>query len=510
MEKSKGYQLYQKIYEIEPHKKDLIDFRIKFIEYLLSEGYLKPMFDLDNVETENFTKVKNDQNPLNKKYINFRKAVSSLGGRLDYVKSGTTGHTFKGIINSSNGEINYAMKVVSYTKKEKYGGIHVISRPENAELRMIKLLSYFVINHQTPHLVLPFATFNTNIKNFVTLIESQYVLPDDKKYVEFVDRYKRGEFHKQVSILISEWANNGDLLDFLRNNAENKELLTTRFFKVIFFQLLSVLAIIQDKYPAFRHNDLKANNVLLHKTNIVKPIRQYYINNTIYGVPNIGYEIKLWDFDFASIDGLIENAKVEAEWTSTMCNVTSKKNLYYDMHYFFNSLIKKGFFPQLMKEDFIGQEIKDFINRIVPKKYQDGKYVHRKGRIAVDVEYLTPDQVLKTDIFFKEFRDIGMEIQEAQRNTYQGRNKEERLQRQDKGNKATFIEEERLQRRDKEERLRRRDQNKTKTKKSRDSAKIKDSSVKDNKYVKQILSILLNDDIINNKELFNSELSRIK
>ena len=38
-----------------------------------------------------------------------------------------------------------------------------VKRPENAELLMLRLLSQFVKNKQTPHIVLPITTFNTSI-----------------------------------------------------------------------------------------------------------------------------------------------------------------------------------------------------------------------------------------------------------------------------------------------------------------------------------------------------------
>lgn len=66
-----------------------------------------------------------------------------------------------------------------------------------------------------------------------------------------------------------------------------------------------------------------------------------------YNVTNIGYQIKLWDFDFACIPGVIKNSKVSADCTTNI-NVIPEKNRYYDIHYFFNTLIKKPFFPQIM------------------------------------------------------------------------------------------------------------------------------------------------------------------
>ena len=48
---------------------------------------------------------------------------------------------------------NYAVKIVAYPKKERYGDVYNSIRPENTELVMIKLLSNFVTKKQTPHIV---------------------------------------------------------------------------------------------------------------------------------------------------------------------------------------------------------------------------------------------------------------------------------------------------------------------------------------------------------------------
>ncbi len=395
---------------------DSIPFRINFIKELLDSKELKPLVNFDITETDNFIskKFKNsDSNEydsfeshdtrqsLNKKILDFNGVISQIGGKLLYIKSGSTGHTFKGIMDINNDNLSYAVKVVAYPKKENYGDIYDTRRPENAELMMIKLLSYFVIKKQTPHIILPMATFYTSISPFVNLIKDDIVDEDNKKYKEFIDKYKAHEYHDNVSILISEWATRGDFLDYVRKHYRNFKLI---HWKVFFFQIISTLAVIQSKFPAFRHNDLKANNILVTKV----PKKEgsfsiYKVNSAEYVVPNIGYQIKFWDFDFACIPGIIDNAKVSAEWTKQI-NVIPEKNRYYDMHYFFNTFIKKGFFSQFLEEDCIPQEAKDFVFRIVPKKFQEGKYIHKRGRILIKDEYLLPDDVIKKDPFFAQFR----------------------------------------------------------------------------------------------------------
>jgi hypothetical protein len=400
--------------------KDTIPCRIEIIQELLRGKNLKCLVDFDNSDTEYFLPTKDNDNAsgdsydtrivLKKRSHDFTNIISQIGGKLKYMKSGTTGHTFKGESVDNFGTFEYGVKVVAYPKKERYGGITDIRRPENAELMMIKLLSYFIIKRQTPHVVLPIGTFDTNINIFVDLIDRNVVNCKNDKYNDFIQKYKEGLYFDTVSILISEWANRGDLLDFLRKNYEH---FSPVHWKVVFFQILSVLAVIQSKYPSFRHNDLKANNVLIHK--IAKQngsICTYKVVRSIYKVPNIGYHIKLWDFDFACIPGIVDNKKVECQWTKEI-NVTPVQNRYYDIHYFFNTLIKKGFCPEIMTSNTVPQEVKDFINRVVPKKYQktDTEYIHKRGRILTNDEYITPDDLLKHDPFFEEFRINGKDEQ---------------------------------------------------------------------------------------------------
>lgn len=393
-------------YNATKYNKDSIPFRIDFIKELLNGNKIKPMIDYDGHELEKMVATHNHDIDkkctdircvLNKKTYNFNKIITNIGGKLLYIKSGTTGHTFKGIY----GDKTYAVKIVGYPKKEKYGDMNDVKRPENAELLIIRLLSYFVINRQTPHIVLPIGTFNTKINVFMKIAQNRIV--KNKKYDAFYEKCKNNEFYDDVSVLISEWANGGDLMDYIRKNYED---FSNRHWRVIFFQILSVLAVIQKKYEAFRHNDLKPNNILVQQITSSENTNnkfKYEINDQIYVVPNIGIQIKIWDFDFATIPGIVDNAKVEAKWTNRI-NVKPKKNRYYDVHYFFNTLTKNGFFPEFFDSEYVPKATKEFVNRIVPSKYKSGKYVTKRGRIKVNNEYTTPDKILKTDIYFNKIR----------------------------------------------------------------------------------------------------------
>ena len=391
---------------------NLIPERIEEINKLLQGKTLESIIDYKTTTTSDNNDTKSDdiRDLMPKKYIDFGKAISDLGGKLLYIKSGSTGHTFKCVYPPlQNGEPDprksYAVKIVAYPKKENYGDMYNVKRPENAELMMIKLLSQFVRSAESPHLVLPITTFNTSIKPFLSLTKNNIV--DNKKFEQFIERYEKGEYYQNVSVLISEWADGGDLLDYLRKNYKTFKV---RHWRAIFFQILSVIAIIQNKYPGFRHNDLKANNLLINLMDMSKKKYKYIINGQIYIVPNIGFQIKLWDFDFACIPNIVSNSKVDSDWTKKI-NISSTQNRYYDVHYFFNTLTRKGFFGEYWNDKDIPDKVREFVKRIVPDKYATGKNVSEKGRILINDEYLTADEILKNDIFFKVMRENIKELE---------------------------------------------------------------------------------------------------
>jgi serine/threonine protein kinase len=390
---------------METKKYNFISDRLNTIDGLLTTSHIDAIVDFKNTEEEDilnkYFKSDDIRELMPKKFLDFNTAINKLGGKLLYIKSGSTGHTFKGVYPpTEKNRQSYAVKIVAYPKKENYGDMYNVKRPENAELLMIKLLSQFVIKKQTPHIVLPMTTFNTSIKPFLGLSKNDFI--NNKRYDLFLKRCEKGEYYQNVSVLISEWANAGDLLDYIRNNYKTFKI---KHWRTIFFQFLSVLAIIQAKYPGFRHNDLKANNLLVNEISISSTDNKYCykINKQMYNVPNIGFQIKLWDFDFACIPGIVDNAKVDAEWTDRI-NIKPEQNRYYDVHYFFNTLTKKGFFPEFWTEPEIPEKVREFVNRIIPEKYKDGDLVSEKGRILVNDEYLIPDEIIKNDPFFKVWR----------------------------------------------------------------------------------------------------------
>jgi hypothetical protein len=176
---------------------------------------------------------------------------------------------------------------------------------------------------------------------------------------------------------------------------------------------------------------MKANNILVHKIKGKENKKfTYRVLRKNYIVPNIGYSIKLWDFDFANIPGYVNNIKASLDSVRPI-GVSPKQNQYYDIHYFFNTLAFTGFFPKFMITEHIPNDVKEFVSRVVPLKFRTVtcthgndeatlvknkeenlevervdcncyKYVHERGRLRAQTEHITPAQML-SDPFFSEF-----------------------------------------------------------------------------------------------------------
>jgi len=181
----------KKIEKLDKKDFNFISDRLENIQSMIGKNNIESIIDFNSTDSVEYsTNTCDIRELLPKKYIDFSKAIAELGGKLLYIKSGSTGHTFKGVHPPPNNENKkaYAVKIVAYPKKENYGDMYNIKRPENTELLMIRLLSYLVINKYTPHIVLPITTFNTSIKPFLNLTKTNIV--NNKKFEQFVEKYE--------------------------------------------------------------------------------------------------------------------------------------------------------------------------------------------------------------------------------------------------------------------------------------------------------------------------------
>lgn len=386
--------------------------RIQRIKDIIDNQPLIPMVDFDLMNT-----VTAMEGKINKKIIDIEKLMQQMNVTLHYYASGSSGHTFQAI-NRTTGEIDFAVKVCAFPK-DKFGHMTDDSRPENAELRMINLLTYMVVKYKTPHFVLPLGTFNTVINHFIYSPDNHFIpVIRTKMYDEFIKKYHKHCFDDYVSILLSEWCSEGDFITYVKRNYRKMNL---TIWKTMFFHILSALARVHLMHPNFKHNDMKANNILVQSVQ-EDPHGEYdyMIDQQHFIVPAIGVRLKIWDFDFSCIDGVIENNKINSDWARALF-IHKRKNHYSDIHFFFNTLCCPKIFKDFYTK-YVPDEIIDFVHRVVPSRVRGigiqpnekiyafvdeqgkSKPVSNLGRLLIDEEITTPYKLIMEDPLFASFR----------------------------------------------------------------------------------------------------------
>lgn len=156
---------------------------------------------------------------------------------------------------------------------------------------------------------------------------------------------------------------------------------TLTHWRVLFFQVFYTLAKIAERFPNFRHNNLNLDSIrVYHKVpnNKTKP---YQLGDMTFDVPQLGFEIKITDFDHAEFEH-------------------QPNNPYYDMHYFTQSL--------LYYWDDVPSDLVSFVQQIIPEQF---RYPDKSQFIGLDESYfdstasviMSPSLVIRKNNFFSEF-----------------------------------------------------------------------------------------------------------
>jgi hypothetical protein len=286
----------------------------------------------------------------NNTYYDFTEVIENLGGRLSYMDCNKYALFFE------CAEYKYNVKIILHPKN----GI------DKAEIKITQLLSELVKKQYIPHLTLPICVFDTNIKPFLNLIENGNIninSGNGYKYKKCMNMHKRNIYDDLVSVIIMEHSNNSTLHNYIEKNKLDNDT-----WRILLFQVLSTLVVIVTEYPLFRHNSFKPDNVLLNKYDIGGDSDKfkYEINDTTYIIPNNNYQTRIIGFNLACIPMTTINGR----------------NQYSDIYQFFTCIIQLESIP---KETF------DFILRVIHENNPD-------------IEYVTPDELIKNDPYFAKFR----------------------------------------------------------------------------------------------------------
>ena len=241
-------------------------------------------------------------------------------------------------------------KITFYKEQNE---IYNLSSKLNNDSLFSYLLSALILSKKTKHILLPILNIDINYADI------QFIFDENTKY-KLKNKIKLNEIQNICCLQIKEhYFKQISLYEYLKSN--------TCDYKILLFQIIHTLAIIQNEYPTFRHNNLTLNSILIYcknKTNIIECYNSF--QNDVFYIPNNGFDIKIFNFENATINKFYGN---------------SIYNPYYDIYIFFTDFIKN------IK---CNNEINTFVNKYIPDKFNENEIIIK----PIDLLY---------DEFFSEF-----------------------------------------------------------------------------------------------------------
>jgi hypothetical protein len=243
-----------------------------------------------------------------------------LNNKVTYIKYIITNFGKKYIFKINDDPYSVNITLFIYKDLDKQNNFYV---SENLNKIYLKLFSDFLIYQQTRHILLQIYNVDillTDIEDFILKLN----------ITEFNNIYKFSNINnKIVSINITEHFFKMTFLDDFLNN----KLLanwTDLEYKILIFQIIHTLAIILNRYPNFRHNNLLIKYIEGYEIYINNKTTIYIYNNNQYNVPNNGFIFKMNNFENSIIIDSINNEDID----ENLKNI----NKLYDLKIFLNSL----------------------------------------------------------------------------------------------------------------------------------------------------------------------------
>lgn len=245
---------------------------------------------------------------------------------------------------------NYEVHISEYT-----GNSNLIGTRENIGLLYNYVLSELVTIEGHDNILI-------NLLNFV--IKKSNIKEKIKNLDDFEDE-----------LLISIYEKRSDNITFDEYIINNK--LEVADYREIFRSILEILIVINKKLKNFRHNNLNIESIRINKNN----------------------KIKITNFENSTCEQMEKIFGIKQE----------KLNPYYDIHYFFSSLM---YFAK-SKNINLDKEIIEFIESIIPKKYRNFTKDYKldeKIYNNYDESFIIPKYILEKNNFFNTNIVKNMEI----------------------------------------------------------------------------------------------------
>ena len=293
-----------------------------------------------DVKPVNLTDVDNIQS-IKRILNNTQSAVfvnSVLNDKLQYIKNVITPYGRKYIMKKISDPYSVDLSFFIYTNDENNN----LSSSQNINKRMMKLLSDLLTNDVSQHILLQILNIDVQLMDIEELInnysELKSLMPSDNIQNKIVSIGITEHFFKMMTLadylddgLLSKWKS----LDYI----------------TLIFQIIHTLAVIQNRYPTFRHNNLNIKYIDGYVKNINAVLNKYDLDGTTFNVPNIGFIYKMSNLEYSTIVDIVINENIDD-------NLRSIDKMY-DAKTFLTSLKK-----HLEK---VGSNIPDDIHKFIDK-----------------------------------------------------------------------------------------------------------------------------------------------
>jgi hypothetical protein len=235
-----------------------------------------------------------------------------------------------------------------------------ISSMNNNDCLYSYMLSVLVLNKKLRHILLPIINIDVDFQQIIDIIK-----PYDTVNSHYMDMMEKNSISNIFSLRVRE--------NFFKSTTLREHLDTMPYnIKKILFQIIFTLAVLQKEHDGFRHNMLNPDSIYVYLKKESTDSDRYEFGDMNFYIKDNSIDTKITNFFIAS--------------------TKDKKNDYYDLHYFLNSLINLIELPS-DKSD----ELNVFLDRVIPKKYRS-----KKDNMLDNVELFKPSNLL-SDEYFKEF-----------------------------------------------------------------------------------------------------------
>jgi hypothetical protein len=251
-----------------------------------------------------------------------------------------------------------------------------INNMNNNDCLFSYILSALVLSHKTKHIALPIINVDIKFSQMNDIIK-----PYEDIYKKYIEMIKEEQISNIFSVRVKEnFFKSMQLTEFIKSSDCN--------YKILLFQLIHTLAVLQKEYPGFRHNMLNLSNIYVYLKK--GETEEYHYNNKKFYIPNNTFEIKITNFFAANIPGMY-GSNIDGPLNIPFFD---DNNAYFDLHYFLNNFLKVvDTLDKTLDVDTI-----EFMDKVIPEKYRTNKKMY----IRENDELFGPEELLD-DNYFNEF-----------------------------------------------------------------------------------------------------------